>query len=98
MKALTAHDWPGNVGELANVIQRAYVQGAGPVIGFQGLPRQMQHGGDHEGQELPDLREAVRSRVEQALELSGGVRSQAAQILDIDRKSLWRMMRRYNIA
>jgi transcriptional regulator of acetoin/glycerol metabolism len=33
-----------------------------------------------------------------ALQLAGGSRSQAAQMLGIDRKTLWRLVRRYKLA
>jgi len=34
MKALLDHDWPGNLRELANVLERAVILGGGPVLAF----------------------------------------------------------------
>lgn len=97
LERFTHYDWPGNVRQLSNVIQRAYVLGSGPVIGLPDLPDEMLTC-DHAARSgvLP-LQDAIRSHVEQALEVSGGTRAQAARLLGIDRKSLWRMMRRHNI-
>ena len=100
MEMLVSHDWPGNVRELGNVIQRAYALGQGSEITPADFPEEL-----HRNRQLriapsrfPSLREATRQHVERALEISDGVRSRAARLLEIDRKSLWRMMRRYDIS
>jgi transcriptional regulator of acetoin/glycerol metabolism len=46
---------------------------------------------------LPTLEEQERQHVLLALEKTGGNRSQAAQILGIDRASLWRKLKRYRL-
>lgn len=98
MAALINHDWPGNVRELGNVIQRAYVLGDGPVIVPQDLPEEVFAAAPEGARgEFPPLQDALRSHVMRALEISDGVRARAARMLGIDRKSLWRMMRRYKI-
>jgi len=93
------HDWPGNVRELGNVIQRGYALGRGSVIQVEDLPdaitrRCCEDGGS---EAFRSLQQAARGHVELALKASNGVRSHAARLLGIDRKSLWRMMRRYQI-
>ena len=100
MEMLVSHDWPGNVRELGNVIQRAYALGQGSEITPADFPEEL-----HRNRQLriapsrvPSLRVATRQQVERALEISDGVRSRAARLLEIDRKSLWRMMRRYDIS
>jgi transcriptional regulator with PAS, ATPase and Fis domain len=95
MRALMHHDWPGNVRELGNVIQRAYVLGRGETIVPEDLPEEVTRCRPSGRGQFPTLREAVRRHVERALAASDGVRSEAARLLGIDRKSLWRMMRRY---
>jgi DNA-binding NtrC family response regulator len=97
MEALQACRWPGNVRELANVIQRAYVLALGPTIEPQDLPAEILGRGDDRPTAFPTLREATRQHVELALELSNGSRSQAAQMLGVDRKTLWRLVRRYKL-
>jgi two-component system, NtrC family, response regulator HydG len=94
---LMAHSWPGNVRELANVIQRAYVLSRGPMIEPSDLPDEVHACADEEDMAFPTLREATGRHVEQALQLCGGSRSRAAEMLGIDRKTLWRLVRRYKL-
>ena len=109
MAVLCGYDWPGNVRQLGNVIQRAYVLGEGPVIQLADLPPEVRQGsraaGDAQADGLPEaargfppLRLAIRKHLQDALYLAGGVRTQAARMLGVDRKSLWRMIRRHNLA
>ncbi len=98
MAVMTAHDWPGNVRELGNVIQRAYVLGNGPVIEAEDLPEEVfAHMMERPRSVLPSLDEVVRNHLTLALGASGGVRTRAAQMLGISRKSLWRNMRRHDL-
>lgn len=97
MSALTNFHWPGNVRQLENVIQRAYVLGQSPVIDVRDLPKELLAGDTPAPHGFLPLRDAIRSHLEEALELSGGTRSRAARLLGIDRKSLWRMLRRHGI-
>jgi transcriptional regulator with PAS, ATPase and Fis domain len=99
LAAATQHDWPGNVRELGNVIQRAYVLGKGPVITLEDLLSAIQNASPRATPaSFLTLQEAARSHILRALEVSGGVRGHAAKLLGVDRKSLWRMLRRYGIA
>jgi transcriptional regulator with PAS, ATPase and Fis domain len=100
---MMSYDWPGNVRELANVVQRAYALGRGPTVTVEDLPDAIACQGDlgegevAGGTGFPSLKQATRDHVRRALQASDGVRSQAAKLLDIDRKSLWRMIRRYDL-
>jgi len=99
MAAMSRHNWPGNVRELGNVIQRAYVLGTGETIELADLPESVLAGDPHSTEsEFPPLTDAVREHVRQALEYSGGVRTQAAKALGISRKTLWRMMHKFDIS
>ncbi|MDN2711137.1 sigma-54 dependent transcriptional regulator [Janthinobacterium sp. SUN118] len=95
---LLAHGWPGNVRELKNVMQRASLLTAGPLIQAQelGLPPAS----------LPSLRAAQdtaatepdRDSVVAALARAQGVVAQAAQELGLSRQALYRRMERLGIA
>ena len=100
MAAMTRYTWPGNIRQLGNAIQQAYVFGDGPIIESRDLPEELfgGHGDDEDDRGFPTLQQAVREHVEHALTLSEGVRSRAANMLAIDRKSLWRIMRRHRIS
>ena len=98
MEALVGYDWPGNVRELGNVIQRAYVFCDEPVIENRDLPEVVLEDRVKTDSIFPTLQNVTRRHVQEALVLSNGVRGRAAEILGIDRKTLWRLLRRYTLA
>jgi DNA-binding NtrC family response regulator len=90
--ALLAHDWPGHVRELKNVMQRACLLSASGEItvadlGLAATPRTRAA--------EPEL---DRAAIEQALSESGGVIAQAAAELGLSRQALYRRMERLGIA
>ncbi len=98
MKILREHDWPGNVRELSNVIQRAYVLGSGLLIEPGDLPESLtDRGSSGKNGDFPTLDEQVCRHVRNALTQAGGVRTRAADMLGIDRTTLWRMIKRYDL-
>ena len=98
MELMMRHDWPGNVRELGNVIQRGYVLGQGRVIQVEDLPQEMFNDAPAgSAGSFPTLQEVIHDHVRQALETCNGARGEAARILGIDRKSLWRMLHRHGI-
>jgi len=98
MNVLVGYDWPGNVRELGNVIQRAYVLGLGPVIEVEDLSEALLDDAHQADGAFSTLDELIRSHIGEALERSGGVRIRAAEMLGVNRKHLWRMMRRHGIS
>ena len=105
---LKLHDWPGNIREMKNVVQRAIVLCDGPEINAEHLSIFERHrtpgGGDHDaGQSIhiPDIGlsmaeiEAEALRI--TLRLTGGNRSAAARILSISRPTIHRKIRDYGL-
>ncbi len=106
-RRLCAHDFPGNVRELANILERAVTLADGPVIDVGDLPPALrappgaQAPQDGAAAELPaaglDLQahlDAIERRMlEQALGRAGGVKTEAARLLAITFRSL-----RYRLA
>jgi transcriptional regulator with PAS, ATPase and Fis domain len=93
---LSGYDWPGNVRELENVMERAFVLSANGTIGVDDLPakfRAMERVRTVEG--LPSLEEIKRRHVLSVLKTVEGNKTRAAQILGVDRKTLYRMMRNW---
>jgi transcriptional regulator with PAS, ATPase and Fis domain len=93
--ALAAHDFPGNVRELQNEIERLYAaHGAGGRIGADALSPRIR-GADPAG--ASSYREALRlfkvRLLTRALEESGGNRARAAERLGLHRSNLVRMIR-----
>ena len=106
-KILVAYDWPGNVRELESVIEHAAMRSRGNEVMPQDLPEKLQSPelkaaaqspltalyGD-----LPSLAELERRYLVYVLETMSGNRSRAAEVMGIDRRTLYRMAERYGIA
>ncbi len=99
LRALDAYSFPGNVRELENIVERAVALATGPLIGLGDLPHEISGATAQPTPallELPDagcnlddvLGEMERRLILQALERSGGVRTQAAKLLGVTLRSL----------
>jgi transcriptional regulator with PAS, ATPase and Fis domain len=97
------YQWPGNVRELANVIERAMVVAKGSVILPEHLPPHLFESRPAPTTDAPRLPElsleaAEREQILRALQASGGKRIEAARLLGLSRRTLYRKLDRYGIA
>jgi two-component system response regulator HydG len=101
---LLAHDWPGNVRELANCVERAVAVAHFEEIQVEDLPEKVRErkartaalsGSDLT--ELLTLEEIERRHVMRVLEACKGNRTDAAKILEVDRKTLYRKLLRWGV-
>ncbi len=99
LAALLAYDFPGNVRELQNAIEYAFVMGEGPVLNEADLPPELR-GEESQGRavNVPAPRRAVgrtaeARRILRALERAAGNRERAAKSLGISRVTLWRKLK-----
>ncbi|MGC8492269.1 MAG: sigma-54-dependent transcriptional regulator [Syntrophobacteraceae bacterium] len=100
MQYLLAYDWPGNVRELRNVIERGMILAEGGIISEQALPRELveRSGPAVDSGESPfSLVEVEKRHIRQMLLAARGNRSQAAAMLGIGRKTLYRKLKEYGI-
>ena len=109
MQCLTAYSWPGNVRELENVIERAITLNQGGVITIEDLPARIRLQPAHDTAPLstdeldqlfsglPNLDEIERRYILHVLEATGNNRKRTAEILGINRKTLYRMAARFEI-
>ncbi len=99
---LLTYGWPGNVRELENVIERAVTLSHHSVILPEDLPRRIR--AEKKGditQTLPShlpLAELEKLYIQKILEETGGNKKKAADILGIDRRTLYRMAARYGLS
>jgi PAS domain S-box-containing protein len=95
------YDFPGNVRELENIIEHAFVLCHGSQIKREHLPKEFvnKFREDTRGASKPfgRLRETETHEIIDALRRHGGNRSRAAEELGIDKSTLWRKMKKYNI-
>jgi two-component system NtrC family response regulator len=97
---LLRYDYPGNVRELENIIERAVVLTRDDVIGRADLPLTTQalEGEDRKQASLPATVEAVeRKMITEALARSGGIQTRAAEILGISERTLRYKLTKYGL-
>lgn len=99
MELLKAYDYPGNVRELENIIERGVALATGERIEATHLPEDLRNltirALRKKDGRLPSLEEQERDYILWVLAETGGNQTLAAQILGIDRVSLWRKLKRY---
>ena len=103
---LLAHDWPGNIRELENVIARVVTLSASAVISAEEFSTIFSLG--HSGPTVPvavpatehsngSIRSAEKETILRALHEAGGNQTRAAQALGMGRNTLWRKLKKYDI-
>jgi two-component system response regulator HydG len=105
-KAMAVYDWPGNVRELRNLLESLVVQDTDGILGLDDL----QEGDTLRRLPLPDqppagpdnlvgrpLTEVQRFYIEQALQLTEGNREEAARMLGIGERTLYRNMQEWKL-
>jgi DNA-binding NtrC family response regulator len=97
LKLLLNYGWPGNVRELENVIERAITLTQGEVISPEDLPTPMAHEEDKDStgkalREQYTVDQLEKEYIKKVLIEAGGNKSKAAQILGLDRKTLYRKL------
>jgi DNA-binding NtrC family response regulator len=106
IRTLVAYNWPGNVRELESAIEYAVLHARGHAIDPEDLPEKLQSVQVRSAarsplsalfEDLPALDELERRYLLYILEVAGGNRTRAAEILGIDRRTLYRMIERYGI-
>ncbi len=107
IEALCAYDWPGNLPELARVVESAHARAAHSVIAVDDLPATIRGhlGGAYNPPATSDpikpldelLTEVERRVIETALRQSRSNKSRAAEILGISRPRLYRRIKELNL-
>lgn len=97
---IASYGWPGNLRELNNVMKRATLLATGRYIGVKELEQGMAHIQVPTAMRPPATlhdEQTERQRIEAALNAAGGNKSKAAQMLAVDRKTLYNKMRKYGM-
>lgn len=101
MAKLISLKWEGNVRELENVIERAVVLSQGPYIDEADIPTGAAASAEEffsgATQDLPTVDQLEKRYIQLVLEKSGGKKDKAAQILGMNRRTLYRKEREYGL-
>jgi len=106
VRTLVAYSWPGNVRELESAIEYAVLHARGHEIVPEDLPEKLQSAQVRAAarsplsalfEDLPSLDELERRYLLYILDVASDNRTRAAEILRIDRRTLYRMIERYGI-
>jgi two-component system response regulator HydG len=96
------YDWPGNLRELKNVIRRMVLLTEGETAGMESLPDEMTLSVNQmpkvQGTDLKALNEVnEKELIQEILRQVKNNKSKAARLLNIDRKTLYKKMEKYQI-
>jgi len=104
---LTGFDWPGNVRQLLNVVQNMVVTAMGEspegavTLDVRHIPEEVRAGEDIEGGggslAGTSLEQIEKRAIRETLRLTGGNREQAARLLGIGERTLYRKLREYGL-
>jgi len=96
------YDWPGNIRELENVLERAFVVSSSDVIRVDCLPERLWLNKklikpDENHNITQTLKETERTIIDNVLKKHNGNRGETAKELNMDRSTLWRKLKKYSL-
>ncbi len=102
MEAITNYEWKGNVRELENALDMAAIKSSNKIIDITSLPFKGDGGFSikeitTDNTKPQTLLEVEKSYIKRILESTGGNKQKAAEILQIDRKTLYKKIKDYNL-
>ncbi|MBL7050386.1 MAG: sigma-54-dependent Fis family transcriptional regulator, partial [Nitrospira sp.] len=101
LSLLINYDFPGNVRELENILERGVALATGDAIEISNLPEDLRELNiltfRRRDNQIPTLEDQEISYIQWVLKETGGNKTLAAQTLGIDRVSLWRKLKKYEL-
>jgi transcriptional regulator with PAS, ATPase and Fis domain len=101
LEFIQRYDWPGNIRELQNVMERLVILSEGPVLDEKHLPKEIVQGSSGTngsgGAEELTLAEMERRYILEILERYDGQKSVVADKLGISTTTLWRKLKEYGV-
>jgi two-component system response regulator AtoC len=96
-KAFEQYEFPGNIRELRNALERALLMGPGQEITPEALPASWHASRPSGGTKAPSLEDVERNYIIEVLRQTRGKKVKAAQILGISRKTLLEKRKKYGL-
>ncbi|MFP5257386.1 MAG: sigma-54 interaction domain-containing protein, partial [Acidobacteriota bacterium] len=110
MQLLFDYDWPGNVRQLANLLERAAIMSSGEVLTAAEIGRALdapiRQPSAEAGEDVPEaeagnlrdtLQDMERNMIVAALRKAGGIQKDAARSLGVSPKNLWNKIQKHRI-
>jgi DNA-binding NtrC family response regulator len=102
MTALMQYDWPGNVRQLMNVVQNMVIVAGEGSIELEHVPIELRQGDGDAGKSLGSLAGLSLDQIEKqairnTLRMTAGNREQAAKMLGIGERTLYRKLKEYGL-
>jgi DNA-binding NtrC family response regulator len=101
LEAVQNYEWPGNIRELANVLERAQILAEEHMITLDDLPENLvdhrSPAPSHSAGDPRHLREIERAHVLDVLRHEKGNKVHAAKVLGISRRALYRLIKKYHL-
>jgi transcriptional regulator with PAS, ATPase and Fis domain len=99
LATLSAYDFPGNVRELENLIERAYAMGARDHISLSDLPSLTlsSRASSTSARPLPTLAEVEKELILRALSMYKNDKEQSARALGLSRRTIYRRLKEYGL-
>ena len=102
LNVLSAYRWPGNVRELKHAMEHMVVVSRGPVLGLENLPTSIHRSEPQSPGGMPSfvgmsLQDVEKELIKLTLEQVGGNRHEAAKILGIGERTLYRKLKEYGL-
>ena len=94
---LMSYNWPGNIRELENVIERAVLVTPVNFIRAQDLPTYIKESAKKDSPASLTLNDLEKNHIQSVLTTTGGNKTKAASILGISRRALLRKINKYNL-
>jgi len=103
LNAFISYDWPGNIRELENVIERMFVLSEGAILNADLLPAEMHSGNaaasdsSMKSRTEAVIRSAEKQMIANALNSTNQNRTHAAKVLNISRRTLQNKIKEFNL-
>ncbi len=105
LEALVEYNWPGNIRELRNIVERMIVLSSGDMLTLEQIPEDIRQGrppsaganGNASLQGISRITDAEKELIQKALQETRGNKSTAAEKLGISRRTLYRKLEEYKL-
>jgi DNA-binding NtrC family response regulator len=102
LQAVERYNWPGNIRQLNNAIERAKIMAEDHVVQLHDLPSELTGPSTGELSGIrsasDDLADIERAHIVEVLNREGGNKARTARVLGINRRSLYRLIDKYEIS